>query len=153
METKQTAFLSLMSLLSIGLTILLASVTHFYEFGYRAFVVGGVIMGILSLTVFLIGRTKKMVFLVIYGFFNTLVIIGFGLVNGFWNHGFKVFLFYLHNGALPPMLSKLFLSPQIGSLRQESIGVLTFVASLFAAYFTFQYIRQLAQEGNNEELR
>ena len=131
-----------LSLAAIAATIVLASLTHAYEFGYRAFIAGLIVIGLLCGMSILYRRTKKKVFLVFYGLLIVWIIIGFGLINGFWNHGMKVFLYYLHNGSLPPFLAKLFVTPQIGSPFFEGAGVLTFVMSVFAAYYGYSFVKE-----------
>ena len=130
------------SLAASSATIVLASVTHAYEFGYRAFAAGFAIIVLLYGISKLYQRTGHKVLLVFYGLLNAWVVIGFGLVNGFWNHAFKVFLHYLHNGSLPPFLAKLFMTPQIGSFVYEGTGVLTFAMSVAASYYGYKLIKE-----------
>jgi hypothetical protein len=131
-----------MSLAGVSATIILASITHASRFGYRAFIAGFIVIALLSVFNILYRRTMNKVFLVFYGLVNAWVIIGFGLINGFWNHAVKVFLFYLHNGYLPPFLAKLFMTPQMEGPFIEGIGMLTFVMSLFAAYYGYKFIKE-----------
>lgn len=136
-ENKTNSFANL-SLLSIILTVILAAITHAYEFGYRAFVAGGILIIILGVLNMFYRRAKNKMIFILYAFLNAWVIIGFGIINGFWNHAFKVFLNYLHNGYLPPFLARLFSDPEVGSSLLEGSGVLTFVASMVATYYIFQ---------------
>ncbi len=131
-----------MSLAGISATVILASITHAYEFGYRALSAGFIVIALLCGMNILYRHTRNKVFLVFYGLFDALVIIGLGLFNGFWNHAVKVFLNYLHNGYLPPFLAKLFMTPQTGCLFFEGVGILTFVMSIFAAYYGYKFIRE-----------
>ncbi len=131
-----------LSLAGISATVILASITHVNEFGYRAFIAGLVVIALLCGTSILYQRTRKKVFLVFYGLLNAWVIIEFGLLNGFWNHSFKVFLYYLHNGSLPPLLAKLFMTPHLGSFFFEGAGILTFVMSMVAAYYGYIFIKE-----------
>jgi hypothetical protein len=140
--TRQKKAAAALSLAAIAATVILASITHAYEFGYRAFIAGLISLALLCGMSVLYQRTKKKVFLFFYGLLNAWVIIGFGLLNGFWNHSFKVFLFYLHNGALPPFLAKLFMTPHIGSFFYEGVGVLTFVMSMVASYYGYKLIKE-----------
>ncbi|MBI3378548.1 MAG: hypothetical protein HY035_09160 [Nitrospirae bacterium] len=141
-ETKQTTPIAKLFLLSIALTVILASITHAYEFGHRAFIAGFILISLLCVLNIMCRRTSNKIFLVFYGLLNAWVIIGFGLFNGFWNHVFKVFLNYLHNGYLPPFLAKLFMTPQLGSFFFEGVGMLTFVVSMFAAYYGYKFIKE-----------
>jgi hypothetical protein len=139
-EQKMSA--AALSLAGISATVILASVTHAYQFGSRAFVAGFIVIALLCGMNILYRRTSSRVFLVLYGLLNAWVIIGFGLLNGFWNHSFKVFLYYLHNGNLPPFLAKLFMTPQIGGFFYEGAGVLTFVMSMVASYYGYKLMKE-----------
>jgi len=130
------------SLVVISAIVILASMTHANEFGHGAFIVGSFVIAILCVLNILYQRTKNKIFLVSYGLINALVVIGFGLINGFWNHAFKVFLYYLHNNSLPPFLAQLFMTPQIGSFFYEGAGVLTFVLSVVAVYYGHAVIKE-----------
>ncbi len=131
-----------LSLAGISATVILASITHAYEFGIRAFIAGFIVITLLCALNIQYRRMRNKVFLVFYGLLNAWVIIGFGLFNGFWNHSVKVFLNYLHTGYLPPFLAKLFMTPQIGSFFFEGVGILTFVMSIFAAYYAYKFINE-----------
>jgi hypothetical protein len=131
-----------MSLAAISVTVVLASITHAYKFGYRAFIAGFIVIALLCAFNILYRRMRNKVFLVFYGLLNAWVIIGFGLINGFWNHAVKAFLFYLHNGYLPPFLAKLFMTPQIGNPFFDGAGMFTFVMSMFAAYHGYKFIKE-----------
>jgi hypothetical protein len=138
-QKTQTAALSLAT---ISATVVLVSITHAYEFGHRAYIVGLTVISLLCGMNILYLRTRNKVFLIFYGLINAWIVIGFGLVNGFWNHAFKVFLYYLHNGSMPPFLAKLFMTPQIGNPFFEGAGIVTFVMSLCAAYYGYAFIRE-----------
>ncbi len=147
--SKQVNSFTNLSLLSTVLTVLLATVTHAYIFGYRAFLAGFVFIFLLSILNLLYQRKKNKLFLFFYFLLNALVIVGFGLINGFWNHTIKVFLSYLHGGYLPPPFTGLFENPTIGTFFQESIGFLTFIASMFSVYYGFKIV-QKKQHQNTE---
>ncbi|HEY6871508.1 MAG TPA: hypothetical protein VI298_02145 [Geobacteraceae bacterium] len=131
-----------LSLASVSAVVFLASITHAYEFGHRAFIAGFILIALLYSLNILYKRTRNKVSLVFYGLLNAWVIIGFGLFNGFWNHAVKQFLVFLHNGYLPPFLAKFFLTPHIGSFFFEGVGMLTFVMSIFAAYYGYKFIKE-----------
>lgn len=139
-EQKKSA--AALSLAAISATVILASLTHAAEFGHRAIIAGIAVVAVLCSISILYRRTRNKVFLLFYGLLSAWVIVGFGFFNGFWNHAFKVFLYYLHNESLPPFLAKLFMTPQIGSVLIESAGVLTFIMSLFASYYGYKFIKE-----------
>ena len=140
--SEQKISAAALSLAGISATVILASVTHVYEFGHRAFIAGFIVIALLCAFNILYRRMRNKIFLVFYGLLNAWVIIGYGLFNGFWNHAFKVFLNYLHNGHLPPFLAKLFMTPKIGSSFFEGVGMLTFVMSMFAVYYGYKFIKE-----------
>lgn len=131
-----------LSLAAVSAVVILASITHAYEFGHRAFIAGVILIALLYALNNMYRRTRNKFVLVFYGLLNAWVIIGFGLFNGFWNHTFKLFLNFLHNGYLPPFMAKFFLTPQIGNFFFEGVGVLTFVMSIFAAYYGYRFIKE-----------
>lgn len=151
MKSGQAAPTGRLSLISITLTVILASIDHFYLFGSRALVVGIGVIVLLHALIFLIWWTKNKAFLLVYGILNALIVVGFGLVNGFWNHAIKLLLTYLHNG-MPPSLANLFSHPAAGSLVYEGAGTLAFVTSLFATYFGYQFIRNSFRKETHEKL-
>lgn len=128
---------------SIAATVVLASITHAYEFGAPAFAVGAIVIALLSALSGRYRRTGTRPALVIYGLLNLWIIGAFGLVGGLWNHAFKVVVSAAHGGALPPALEPFFMSPDLGSATYEAIGILTFGASLCAAYFGYRFARMV----------
>lgn len=77
-----------------------------------------------------------------YGFLNTWLVVGFGFVDGFWNHTVKLIGFQLHSllslhGGVTNTVEKSF----EGNLIYQATGILTFVASIFAAYYGYKFIR------------
>ena len=98
---------AVLSLAASSATVVLASITHAYSFGYRAFIAGSIVIALLCSMNLLYRRTGKRAFLLFYGFLSGWVVVAFGVINGFWNHAFKLFLYYLHNGSLPSFLARL----------------------------------------------
>lgn len=147
MHKNKTHTMATLSYISILLTVIIASIHHIFTFGHLA-----IVLGIAIVLLFLIMRavfqyTRNAAILGIYGLFNAAIIVGAGLVDGFWNHAFKLFIYHLHNGYIPPLLTHLFQTTTIGNTWYEATGVLTFAASMFAAYFTYRFFR--ARHDNN----
>jgi hypothetical protein len=67
-----------------------------------------------------------------------LLILGFGLLDGLWNHMIKMIVFFSRGANTANMAGLPF--PPVGSAFHEITGVLTFVAALFAAYFGYQFM-------------
>lgn len=129
------------SLWSVSATVLLASITHAYESGTPAFVVGAIIIAILFALSSHYHRTGHRLALVLYGLLNLWVIGGFGVVGGLWNHAVKVAISAVNDGALPVVVERFFMSPDLGSAMYEVVGILTFAASMFAAWFGYRFAR------------
>lgn len=129
------------SLLSISATAFLAAITHAYDFGVPALVAGGILIALMALLNGHYRRTGKRIPLLLYGLLNLWIIVGLGLVGGFWNHTVKVALAATYRGAIPASVENLFMSPELGSVVFEGLGVLTFVACVVAAYFGYHYGR------------
>lgn len=143
MRADDTVALRSRALLSVSLTALLASITHAYEFGTPALVVGGIAVALLAGLSGRYCRTGSRPALLAYGLLTVWIIAGFGVVGGLWNHAIKVALSAMHGGVLPPALAPLFMSPDLGSSTYEGVGILTFVASLFAAYHGHRFARKI----------
>lgn len=140
--SRQTPSFANLSLISSALTVFLASITHAYIFGHRAFFAGFIFIFLLAILNIQYQRGKNKIFLFFYFLLNLFVIIGFGLLNGFWNHTIKVSLYYLHGSQIPPLFAGLFENTSIGTFFQESIGFLTFIASMFSAYYSFKMMQK-----------
>ena len=73
-----------------------------------------------------------------YTVFAALMILGFGVVDGLWNHTIKMIVFFLRGANLANMAGLPF--PPVGAAFHEVTGVLAFVATVLAAYFGYQFI-------------
>ena len=138
--TGKQKTLAKLSLLSVAITVALASIAHAHMFGYRALIAGFTVIAILAVLNLFYQRTKKIVLLVLYELLNAWVVIAFGIINGLWNHGFKVVLWYLHGGLLPPPIAGLFPDALVDNFSVEAVGVATFVGSIFAAYYALKLV-------------
>jgi len=127
------------SLYSVSATVLLASVTHAYDFGLPALVVGVVVVGALYLLRRRFLYTGGWGAFTIYGLLNLWIIAGFGLVGGLWNHTVKMAL--IQHGGIPAGLEGLFMRPEAGSVLFEGSGMLTSLTCLIAAYFGYWFVR------------
>ena len=132
---------SLPSVLSASAAAAFAAFTHSYVFGPLAFLAGGIVIALLFTLGFGYQRNGKRVLLLPYALINLWIIVGFGIVGGFWDHAVKGILCALHGGAVPPSLEPWFTSPDLGSAVFETAWILTFLASLAAAVFGYRFIR------------
>jgi hypothetical protein len=148
-QADDVAVLASRSLGSISVTAFIAAINHAYDFGAPAFIVGAIAI---SLLVILSGRARRTggrVALVFYGLLNLWIIVGFGLVGGFWNHAVKLAV-VAARGEIPTGLEVLFMSPELGSTGYEVSGVLMFVACLFAGHFGYRYARAVLGRARND---
>ena len=130
-----------MSLLSVSLTAILAAITHAYEFGPAALVVGAIGVAVLAALSIGFRRTGNRVILGLYALLDLWIIGGFGIVGGFWNHAVKAVLVAVHAGTLPPSVATWFIAPELGSVVYETLGILTFVTGLAAARDGYRFLR------------
>lgn len=128
------------SLYSVSVTALMASVTHAYDFGPVALLAGVATVTVLYLLRARFLQTAGWAPFAGYGLLSLWIIVGFGLVGGFWNHTVKVALVTVYRG-MPAGHEGLFMSPEVGTVVLEGSGVLTFIACLFAAYFGYRFVR------------
>ncbi len=129
------------SIVSVSATALLAAITHAYDFGPAAFAVGGLVVSLLTAAGLGYQRTGRRLLAVIYALASLWIVAGFGVVGGLWNHAVKVLLCAGHGGTVPPSIAEWFLSPEPGTALFETVGILTFVASVVAAVFGYRFLR------------
>jgi hypothetical protein len=119
-------------LLSIEALSLLTSIHHLDELGL-AFLVPAVLAVSLPL-IFMWWFLKQRGSIPrwSYGTFAALMILGFGLDDGLWNHTIKMIVFFSRGANRADMAGLPF--PPVGSVFHEVTGVLAFIATIVAAY-------------------
>ncbi|MFH1908221.1 MAG: hypothetical protein ABIL11_12705 [Chloroflexota bacterium] len=147
-----------LSLVSITLTGVIATIHHVYKLGFSLLIPGAAIILLPYLLMLWFKRAGNKVALWAYGLLNAFVIVGLGFVDGFLNHTvlFSKTLAYnillpLHGGD-PKAVEKVFslLPPAPVDAFYESTGVLTFIVSLFALYYGYKFIQGMLK---NEKLK
>lgn len=140
------------SLMSIIATAVFTSIHHFYEIRFLAVVLVLLFIGspILLMQQFI--NSRKRLFLWIYGILSIWLVIGLGLVDGLFNHTMKLLSFQVHtllalHGGGTKAVEKAF----EGNLIYQGTGVLTFVASMFAAYYGYKFVRTSMQSNSTSE--
>jgi ABC-type branched-subunit amino acid transport system substrate-binding protein len=125
------------SLVSIVATSIVATVHHIYKLGPGAFLLGAVIIVLPIALMLWFRKTSSSAALISYGLMNVWIIVGFGLVDGLWDHTLKIYLgnFLLSN------YSYYFSWSPIGGFPFEATGILESVGSLFAAYYGYKFLR------------
>ena len=138
-----------LSLVSITLTGIIATLHHVYRLGFHLLVPGAAIILLPYLLMLWFKRAGNKAALWAYGLLNAFVILGLGFVDGFLDHTvlFSQTLAYnillpLHGGD-PETVEKVFslLPPAPVDAFLESTGVLTFIVSLFALYYGYKFIK------------
>ena len=131
-----------LSLISIIITGMFTSIHHTYEIGAHAIFLVLLFMVLPALLMRWFRNTGNRVSLWIYGLLNAWLVVGLGLVDGFWNHtikpiGFQIQALIAFHGGGTVAGEKTF----EGNIIYEVTGVLTFVAGMFAAYYGIKFIQ------------
>lgn len=141
-----------LSLVSTIITATFAGIHHVYEVGFHAVFLVVIFMVLPVLLMRWFKKTEKKVSLWAYGLLNTWLVIGFGLVDGLWNHilsplGISLHaLMSLHGGSSPTVEKAV-----EGNFIYDATGVLTFIVSMFAAYYAYKFIRTVRQTETTSE--
>jgi hypothetical protein len=140
---EKVASLSLISTVTTGV---LTSIHHVYEIGFGATMLALVVMVLPVLSMRQFRQTGSKVALWVYRLLNVWLVIGFGLVDGFWQHTIKPLGFQLHalmslHGVATPPVEKAI----GGNPIHEGTGILTFIAAMFAAYYGYKLIHATRQ--------
>ena len=147
-----------LSLVSITLTGVIATIHHVYKLGFSLLIPGAVIILLPYLLMLWFKRSGNKAALWAYGLLNAFVIVGLGFVDGFLDHTvlFSKTLAYnillpLHGGD-PKAVERVFslLPPASMDVFYESTGILTFIVSLFAAYYGYKFVQGIRKNGNKK---
>lgn len=140
------------SLISTIVTATLTCIHHSYEIGFYAVIL--VLLFIASPTLLMrwLRNTGNKGDLWAYGLLNAWLVLGLGLVDGLWNHTIRPLGFQLHallsfHGGGTKVVEKTVEKAFEGNFIYEGTGILTFVASMFAAYYAYKFIRISKQSG------
>lgn len=130
------------SLVSTIITGMFTSIHHTYEIGFQAIIL--VVLFIVTPTLLMrwFRKTGNRVSLWIYGLLNAWLVVGLGLVDGFWKHtlkpiGFQIQALIAFHGGGTVTGEKVF----EGNIIYKVTGILTFVASMFAVYYGIKFIQ------------
>ena len=125
-----------LSLLSVTLTSVLTTIHHYYKLGNGAFILGAIIIGLPVIFLNWFRKTKAVVPFILYILMNAWIIIGFGIIDGFWDSTIKVYFsnFLFHN-------SRLFIRSPLGKFPFEVTGVFAFILGLFATYYGYKFLK------------
>jgi len=141
MTTRQqnsTRTYTLPSLISLEALSLLTSIHHIDELGISFLIPALLAIGLPAAFMWWFVKTRSRAARWIYIIFAALMILGFGVVDGLWDHTIKMIVFFLRGANLANMAGLPF--PPVGSAFHEITGVLAFVATVFAAYYGYQFM-------------
>jgi len=147
---------SSLSLVSIITTAIFTSIHHSFEIGFAALILVLIFIVFPALLMHQFRNTGKKVFLWIYGLLTAWLVVGLGIVDGLFNHTLK----FLHSQiqaliALHGGVSKVFENTvenaYEGTLIFEGTAILAFIASMFAAYYGYKFIRSIRRSGVESE--
>ena len=133
-----TGTYALRSLLAVEALSLLTSIHHVDELGLTFLAPAALAISLPLIFMWWFRQKRSNVARWFYGGFALLMILGFGIADGFWNHTVKMIIFFLRGSERANMVGLPF--PSVGSTFHEVTGVLTFVATLFAAYFSYRFM-------------
>ena len=138
-----------LSLISITLTAIITTTHHVFRDGLGLLVLGGIIILLPFVLMRLFTQTRNKWLVWIYGLYNVLIIVQLGLIDGFLDHVLKALglshLTFLPGGDAEVVQTVFSLwSPQAGNIFYEGTGILTFVGSVFATLYLYQFIRSLS---------
>ena len=125
------------SLVAITLTAVITSVHHIYKLGFGALILGLIIIPLPYVLLRWYKQTRNGAAFWAYGLLNAWIIVGFGLVDGLWDHTLKIFL----GNFLLRSFAHYFSQSPIGSFPFEATGILASVAGMFAAYYGYKFLR------------
>jgi hypothetical protein len=98
-----------------------------------------------------IQNSNKKIYLWIYGFLNVWLVAGFGFIDGFWNHTLKIFdsginsLIMSAHGSMHGIGGGATEDNLAGNHIYQGAGILTFIAALFAAYYGYNFIKEVVR--------
>ena len=147
-ETNRYGRPSLLSTMSAGV---FTSIHHGYEIGYLAIALAAVVVVLPLMVMRWLRRTGSKMALWVYGLITTWLVIGFGIVDGFWNHMMRTLGYYYvllpAHGGNERIVEKTFslVPPEVGNDLFEATGVLTFLTGLSAAYYAIKFTRSMGQ--------
>lgn len=145
MKQARDTYASL-SLMSTVLTGALTSIHHAYEIGSYAVILAFLFVFSPALLMRWFRNTGNRGSLLGYGLLTTWLVVGLGVVDGLWNHIIRPLglqfhaLVAFHGGASSTVAQSI-----EGNLVHGVTGILTFVASIFTAYYGYKFIRMSRQ--------
>lgn len=132
------------SLASIEVLTGLTSIHHVDELGLSFLVPALLVVGLPLVLMRQVLTKSSRAALWAYDILVALVILGFGLSDGLWNHTIKMIVFLSRGASRVAMAGLPF--PPVGSSFHEVTGVLSFLAALVAAFFLWQFVMSFSRQ-------
>src|SRR6266568_4444789 len=124
------------SLLSVLVTAGFVTVNHLYPLGAKALLLGALLAGGATALLWWFRNSRSSVAFAGYLLMNLWIVVGFGLLKGFWADTLPVFI-----GSLLASLSTSFARPTLAPVWVELSGIAMFIGSLFVLYNALALIR------------
>jgi hypothetical protein len=122
-------------LASVIATSIAIAINHWFVLGRGAFALAAALVLLAIGVSAWLRRSQRPVAIAAFSLVNAWIVIGFGLMKGFWATVLKLFV-----ATTLAQISIVFPKPAVGPTTQELSGVLMFLASLFVAHYAFETI-------------
>jgi hypothetical protein len=137
----------LVSLVSITITSLVTTIHHVYRMGFEVLIPFSIITILPIVAIQLYRHREQRWILWGYGFLNTVIFVWFGFIDGFLDHTLKALgiqnVTFLEGSDEAVVKTAFSLgSPELSNFFYEVTGVITFIASVVAIYYTYQLLHK-----------
>ena len=152
MDMSVTTTYVKLSVISITVTAIITAVHHIYREGWVLLIPGALVVLLPFVLMRWFSASGSNLALSAYGVLNALIIVALGIVDGFLDHVLNAFivLFAATRGEAVDRLDRVFRvlpqTPLVGDMLYELTGILTFVASMIAAYYWYRFMRATLAE-------
>jgi len=135
-----------LSFISITLTAIVTAVHHIYRLGLDVLLPAAIIILLPYVLMRWFQQSGNKGSLWAYGSLNALIVVWFGLIDGFLDHVLKALGFhnltFLPGGEAEVVPTAFSLwSPAAGTVFYEGSGILMFIASVFAVYYGYRLLQ------------
>jgi hypothetical protein len=135
-----------LSLVSITLTSIITDIHHIYRLGFAVLLPAALIVVLPYVLMRWYKHTGKKAALWAYGSLTSVIVVWFGVIDGFLDHVLKALglqnTTFLPGGDAEVVKTVFSLwSPEAGNIFYEGSGILTFIASVFAVYYAIRFIQ------------
>jgi hypothetical protein len=123
------------------------TIHHVFRLGLHVLPMFAVVSLMPVVAFFMYRRSNQRLYLYGYGLANTFIFAWFGFVDGFLDHVLKAFgiqnVTFLEGSDVPVVETVFSLwSPEASNIFYEGTGVITFIASAIAIYYTYRLLHR-----------